>query len=65
MKFKCPLCQAELSEYQGDQVHPNDPAFGVTLDCSNKVCPAQEVMGHGKNAEGAFNVIMQKFGGKR
>ena len=65
MKYICPLCKAELDEYMGEATHPNDSAFGVTLDCGNKKCPAQEVMGHGKTADAAFRVIEQKFAGKR
>lgn len=63
--YKCPLCQSELVEsINRHPSHPNLPpgmAQGITLWCSGRACPAQEVIGHGKNAKEAWEVIQMKF----
>ena len=61
MKYNCPVCNVELIELMGETMHKNNPAFGVTLSCHNTDCSAQEVMGHGKNAKDAWEVIQGKF----
>ena len=62
MKYKCPLCGAELVEMVGESVHPNNPKYGITLYCPSYACPAQEVSGHDDNAKKAFEVIEHRFG---
>lgn len=42
-------------------MHPGDYAYGVTLSCEDKGCKAQEVMGHGKKVEEAWEVVVGKF----
>jgi hypothetical protein len=64
MKYICPVCESELSEFLGHQMHPGNPAYGVTLYCPSRTCPAQEVSGHGDNVKGAWSVIQQKFVGR-
>jgi hypothetical protein len=63
--FRCPICGQPLSKVYGDQIHVDDPAFGVTIFCSNKDCKADEVSGHGANDDKAFSVIKNKHGGAR
>ena len=62
-EFLCPVCNVELSKQFGNQVHPNDPAFGITLFCNSKECPAQEVAGHTtrKIEREAYQIIIDKF----
>jgi len=62
MKYKCPSCQEELFEMVGESIHPNNPAYGIMLECQNLLCPSKEVQGHGKNAQAAYDVIMSKRG---
>jgi hypothetical protein len=57
------MCDANLSLYMGERMHPNDPKFGFTLSCPNPECPCQEVSGHGDNEKEAYAVIQHKFGG--
>ncbi len=61
IKYNCPLCNMELREQVGEKMHPNNPEYGISLDCSSDACPAQEVMGHGKNSKEAYEIIIQKF----
>ena len=61
MNFNCPLCQSVLREQVGNQMFPGDPKYGITLECGNLKCPAQEVFGHAKNANEAFEIIQQKY----
>lgn len=61
MNYQCPLCQVELREQFGTKLHPGDEKFGITLDCVNVNCKAQEVMGHGDKAKDAYQVILDKF----
>lgn len=58
MNFLCPMCQAKLHEQKGSVLDKND---GVTLLCPNWSCPAQEVTGHGNNAQKAFEIIQGKY----
>ncbi len=58
MKYLCPICQVELSVFPGHRLSPND---GVTLECANHACRAQEVMGYGKNEKAAFEIILEKY----
>ena len=64
-EYLCPCCNTPLNQYYGEFVHPNDPNYGITLDCGNRNCPPQQVMGHGKTAEEAYKVIRQKYCGDR
>jgi hypothetical protein len=57
-KFSCPMCSQMLYAIPGTRLNPKD---GVTLNCENLSCPAQQVQGHGKNEKDAFEVITQKF----
>lgn len=59
--YKCPICQGNLSAFPGDRFHPNDPKFGVKLECANMTCPCPEVMGHGKNEKDAYEIIIERF----
>ena len=59
--FNCPQCNQVLTENVGTQIHPNNPEYGITLFCSYRKCPVQEVMGHGDNAKKAFEVIQLRF----
>lgn len=59
--YPCPVCSHEMSLFAGDKMHPGNPSFGVTLSCEYKECTAQEVMGHGKKVEDAWEVVEEKF----
>lgn len=59
--YPCPICDNEMSLFAGDKMHPGDPLFGVTLSCEHRECTAQEVMGHGKKVEDAWEVVKEKF----
>lgn len=61
MEYNCPLCKCELKTAIGDQTNPGNSDYGVTLYCSSRECPAQEVMGHGKNEKTAFEIIQAKY----
>ena len=57
-KHVCPLCGSLLVILQGTRLNPQD---GITLACLWSECPAQEVEGHGRNEEAAFEIIQQKY----
>jgi len=59
--YDCPVCKSELKEEFGNQLHPGDKDYGITLYCPNWQCPAAEVSGHGDNVKQAFEVITSKF----
>ena len=61
MKYQCPLCEAELLVRIGSCLYPLDPKHGLYLYCPNIACPAQEVAGHAKNVEDAYEIIQQKY----
>lgn len=61
MKYICPICKTELREQIGDKLHPFNIDYGTTLDCPNKQCLSEEVMGHGDKLKDAFQVILDKF----
>ncbi len=61
MNYLCPVCQGVLVEQAGNELHPGDETFGMTLYCSSNKCPAQEVSGHGKNVKEAWETIQFKF----
>ena len=55
-----------MLEQAGNQPHPGDVKYGVTLYCNFCDCPAHEnVQGHGDNLKGAYEVVTQKYGKKR
>lgn len=63
--YCCPICDAQLQRIFGNQMFPNNPAYGVTLFCMNgdpsgKAHP-QEVSGHSKTEKDAYNIILAKF----
>lgn len=62
--YNCPMCNEELTEYLGERMHLGDRAYGITLGCENMECSAQEVIGHGKKAKDAYDVIVAKFIGR-
>lgn len=57
-RYICPVCQSEMSIFQGTKVNPRD---GVTVYCPSPKCPAQEVFGHGKDEKSAYDIVMAKF----
>lgn len=57
----CPVCKTELKTQFGNQLHPDDDKFGITMYCPNKQCTAQEVAGHANKIEDAYQVILDKF----
>lgn len=59
--FTCPMCEHQLVQMPGNELHPGDKDFGVSLWCPSNACPSQEVAGHGDNAREAFEVITDKF----
>lgn len=61
--YKCPVCKGNLVSQPGSKTHPNDEKYGFTVFCPHLTCPAQEVMGHGKNDKEAFEVITDRFKG--
>lgn len=63
-EMNCPLCSAALVSVEGTSLNARD---GVTVYCPSKICPAQEVAGHGRNEKEAFEVIQEKckFGMKK
>lgn len=64
MRYKCPVCGNEMTEYAGNVFHPGDSKYGMTLSCQNVNCSAQEVQGHGNNLKGAYDVVCLKYGRK-
>lgn len=59
--YFCPICSSILCVKLGTRINPRD---GVTLYCPNSntpECIAQEVEGHGLNAEQAYRVIQTKY----
>lgn len=65
-RMNCPVCEVPLVLSVGDQVHPGNVDYGVTLDCGNRGCPST-VSAHGKNEKEAFEVLQEKcaFGMKK
>jgi len=61
MKFNCPICNGELKESNGNQLHPGNDKYGVMLYCPDKDCTAEEVMGHGDNWKQAYDIIIHKY----
>jgi C4-type Zn-finger protein len=61
--YCCPLCDSQLVRIEGSTGMPN--FGGITLMCPSLKCPAQEVMGHGKNEKNAYSIILSKYTGKR
>ena len=61
MSYTCPLCKSELVGMVGCKGHENDSNYGYSLFCLNRECPAEEVMGHGRNDKEAYEVILAKF----
>jgi hypothetical protein len=59
--MNCPVCNQPLSEQPGNQIHPGDPKFGMTVYCANPKCSAAEVAGHGSTSKEAFSIVNQKF----
>jgi hypothetical protein len=57
----CPICNSELVTQWGNQMHPNDDNYGVSVFCNNKECAAQEVAGHGDTAKQAYQIVREKF----
>lgn len=55
--YQCPICDIDLSLYMGEATNPKN---GITLICENMGCKWKEVMGHGKDEKGAFEIIKQK-----
>lgn len=60
--FKCPLCGAVMEWNYGNQMHPHDEAFGVTVSCSNNTECHMADWGHGKNEKAAYSMFRQKCG---
>lgn len=62
MNYQCPVCNGNLVEFTGNELHPGDDNYGITLYCpkENK-CTAQEVAGHGNKVKDAWEVIQLKF----
>lgn len=60
--FKCPVCQSPMKSVEGDTINPRN---GISIYCDAPICPTFEnVYGHGKNVEAAYEVAVQKFGSK-
>ena len=59
--FLCPICRGPLDAQDGNQLHPGNPDYGVTVYCPSRACPAQEVAGHHTTLDKAFRVIKEKF----
>jgi hypothetical protein len=60
-EYYCPLCDAKLVTSLGNLLHPGDVKFGYMLFCPSRLCPAQEVSGHGGTVKEAFEIIQHKF----
>jgi len=54
----CPVCQSEMAQCAGSQLNPKD---GVTVWCPSHKCSAQEVFGHGKDANMAYETVKEKY----
>lgn len=73
--YRCPLCDKPLFRQWGNQTHPGDKEFGVTLFCINGDPDArnhpQEVSGHGNGRseesmmKNAYAVIQARFCGAK
>jgi hypothetical protein len=62
--MNCPLCGTELKVMNGNSMHVTDPKYGVTVWCPGehpRICPAQEVMGHGNNLREAYEIVLTKY----
>ena len=57
-EFACPVCQSFMVSHPGSQVNPT---IGFTIWCENPTCPAQEVMGYGKDEKAANEIVKQRF----
>jgi hypothetical protein len=56
--MKCPVCDEQLSSTPGDSINPRN---GITVFCPNAKCSAQEVTGHGRTEQEAFEIIKAKY----
>lgn len=59
--YPCPVCGVKMTEFAGDKMHTGNPLFGVTLSCEHRGCTDQEVQGHGKKVDDAWDVVVEKF----
>jgi transcription elongation factor Elf1 len=57
-EFTCPICGEEMLEVRGSSMNRED---GYTVYCGNLKCSAQEVMGHGRNVEAAYEIVKEKY----
>jgi hypothetical protein len=58
MKYQCPICDGALKFVVGSKLRQKD---GITMFCPSDTCPAQEVVGYGRNKEEAYKVIREKY----
>lgn len=56
--YLCPICSEKMIAVRGNMT---DSSNGWTVYCGNRNCTAQEVSGHGRNVELAFQVVREKF----
>ena len=70
-EYLCPLCKSPLLRQWGDQIHPHNPDYGITIYCPERGCSAAEVFGHGNGRSqenqisNAYKIIMSKYAGHR
>ena len=65
-QYNCPICKGSMFKIYGNQLHPGDEDFGITVFCNSRVSGhPQEVAGHGKNEARANEVVLAKFTGTR
>ena len=57
-EFTCPVCNMFLVSHPGTRLRPTD---GYTVWCENSSCPAEEVMGYGKDEKAAYEIVKQRF----
>jgi hypothetical protein len=60
--YNCPFCNTELLTNIGNHTHPNDPEYGLTLYCGNRMCKI-DVSGYTRttNPAAAYEVIEDKY----
>lgn len=64
MSYQCPICRSNMVGMYGEKMHPDNRDYGYSLYCIDGKCPAEEVMGHGKNEKEAYDIVMAKFVGR-
>lgn len=60
-ELKCPICGTKLSVLPGFNRDKDGNSISTLLSCPSLACPAQEVIGHGRNYKEAYQIILEKY----